>query len=96
MYRYVLRNDHGDISLIPVTTHTYFFFKFFFFQLWTIFKVFTEFVTILLLFYVLSFWLRGMWDLISPNRDRTCTPCIGRQNLNHWTAIEVRTVTLYS
>ena len=33
--------------------------------MWTIFKVFTEFVTILLLFYVLVFWPRGMWDLNS-------------------------------
>ena len=28
-----------------------------FFLMWTIFKVFIEFVTILLLFYVLDFWL---------------------------------------
>ena len=28
----------------------------------TIFKVLIEFVTILLLFYVLAFWPRGMWD----------------------------------
>ena len=54
--------------------------------MWTIFKVFTEFVTILLLFYVLVFWPGGMWDLSSPTRDRTRTPCIGRQSLNHWTA----------
>ena len=52
-------------------------------------KVFIEFVTILLLFYVLVFWPRGMWDLSSSTRDRTCTPCIGRQSLNHWTAREV-------
>ena len=32
--------------------------------MWTIFKVFIECVTILLLFYVLVFWLR-MWDLRS-------------------------------
>ena len=30
--------------------------------MWTILKVFIEFVTILLLFYVLVFWSRGMWD----------------------------------
>ena len=34
------------------------------------------------------FWLRGMWDLSSPTRDWTRTPCIGRQSLNHWTARE--------
>ena len=43
--------------------------KIFFFLMWTIFKVFTEFVTILLLFYVLVFWPRGTWDLSSPTRD---------------------------
>ena len=47
----------------------------------TIFKVFMEFVTILLLFYVLVVWLQGMWDLGSLTRDQTCTPCIGRRSL---------------
>ena len=32
---------------------------------------------------------QGMWDLSSPTRDRTCTPCSGRQSLNHWTTREV-------
>ena len=36
------------------------FFKGFFFLMWTIFKVFIEFVTTLLLFYVLVFWLRDV------------------------------------
>ena len=53
------------------------------------FKVFIEFVTILLLLYVLFFWLQGMWDLGSLSRDRTCTPCVGRQCLNHWTTREI-------
>ena len=57
--------------------------------MWPIFKGFVESVTILLLFYVLVFWPRGMWDLSSPTRDRTYTPCIGRRSLNHWTAREV-------
>ena len=35
------------------------------------------------------FWLQGMWDLSSLNRDRTGTPCIGKPSLNHWTAREV-------
>ena len=40
----------------------YYYFKMFFvfFWMWTIFKVFIEFVTILLLFYVLFFWPQGM------------------------------------
>ena len=64
------------------------FFKGFLFMS-TVFKVFIEFVTIFLLFYVLVFWLRGMWDLSSLTRNQTCAPCIRRQNLNHWTAREV-------
>ena len=42
------------------------------FLMWTIFKVFIDFVTILLLVYVfwfLVFWPRGMWDLSSQTRD---------------------------
>ena len=36
-------------------------------------KVFTEFVTILFLFYLLVFWPLGMWDLSSWTRDGTHT-----------------------
>ena len=61
----------------------------FFFLMWTIFKAFIEFVTTMLLFYVLVFWLRGTWDLSAPTRDQTHTPCIGRWNLNRWTTREV-------
>ena len=56
--------------------------------MWTIYKVLFEFVAILFLFYVLVFWPWGMWGL-SPTRNWTYTPCIGRQNLSHWTAKEV-------
>ena len=38
-------------------------------QAQTIFTIFTEFITILLLLYVLAFCPRGMWDLSSPTRD---------------------------
>ena len=54
--------------------------------MWTILKVFIEFVTILLLFYVLVFWPRGMWDLSSPTNDQTTGPCVGSMEsypLNH-------------
>ena len=44
-------------------------------------KYFIEFVKILLQFYVLVFWSRGMWDLSSLSRDQTCTPYIGRRFL---------------
>ena len=48
------------------------------FLMWTILMVFTEFVTILLLFYVLVFWSRGMWDVSSLTKDQTHIHCIGR------------------
>ena len=37
------------------------------------------------------FWFFGLeaWDLSSPTRDLTCTPCIGRRSLNHLTTREV-------
>ena len=58
--------------------------------MWTVFKVCIEFATILLLLHVLIFGgLRGMWDLSSQTRNRTCTPCLGRQSLNHWPTREV-------
>ena len=62
--------------------------------MWTVFNVFTEFVTILFLFYILIFQLRGMQDVSSPNRDLTQVPYIGRQSLNHWTTSEVHTIVL--
>ena len=39
------------------------------------------------IFYVLVFW--GMCNLSSLTWDRTHTPCIGRQSLNHWTTRQV-------
>ena len=43
--------------------------------MWTIFKVFNEFLTVLLLFYV--FGLHGLWDLSSPTcMDGTCIPAL--------------------
>ena len=42
--------------------------------MWIIFfEVFIEFVTALLLFYVLVFGPQGLWGLSSPTRHRTCT-----------------------
>ena len=76
-------------SPCPFSNPVTFFLKNFFFLMWTIFKVFTEFVTILLLFYVLGFWLWGMWNLSSLIRDQTCIPCIERWSLNHWIVREV-------
>ena len=53
----------------------YFSLKIFF--ICTIIKVFIEFVTILLLIYILVFWPRAMWDLSYPIRDWSCTPASG-------------------
>ena len=47
------------------------------------FKGLIEFVTILLLFYVLVSWPWGTWDFNSPTKERTGTLCIGRSNVNH-------------
>ena len=44
--------------------------------MWTIFKVFIDFVTILLVFRVLAFWPQGMWDLSSRPRAQTTTPAL--------------------
>ena len=67
-------------------------FLFFFFKdiflMRTIFKVFIEFVTILPLFIFCFFWPQGMWDLSSPTRARTRTPCVGRRHLHPWTTRE--------
>ena len=52
------------------------------FFMWTIFKVFTEFITILRLFYILVFWPQGMWDLSSLTRD--WTSCMKGEVLNRW------------
>ena len=52
------------------------------------FKVFIEFLPILLLFYVLVFWPQDMWDLGSLTRDQTHTPCTGRRGPDPWTTGE--------
>ena len=81
------RSDHADFSLLflsfPASTLTSFFFL-----MWSILKS-VESVILLLLFYVLCFWPRAMWNLSFPTRDRTHVPCIGRSSLNHWTTREV-------
>ena len=65
---YVVICCGSNRKLIPSFWLLLFFFLRFF-LMWTIFKVFIEFVTILLLFYVLVFWPRGMWDLSSPTKE---------------------------
>ena len=60
--------------------------------MWAIFKVFIEFVTVLLLFNDLIFLARRH---VGETRDQACTPCIGRQSLNHWTTREVLISVFY-
>ena len=74
--------------------HLISFFFFLFFLMWPLLKVCIEFVTILLLFYVLVLWPRGMWYLSSPTRDQTRNPCIGRRSLNHWTARDIPVIII--
>lgn len=52
--------------------------------MWIIFKVFVEFVTILLLFSGFGFLAPSIWYVSSPTMDQTYTPCIGRQK-SYWT-----------
>ena len=67
----------------------FFFFLRFFFGHGSFFKIFIEFVTILLLFYVLVFRPQDMWGLSSPTRGQTHTSSPGRQSLNHQTTREI-------
>lgn len=62
----------------------------------TIRKAFVEFVTILLLFYVLGFGPQGMCELTSLTRVQTCIPCIIRWILNHQTTGKSRFMVLNS
>ena len=66
------------------------FFKRFFFLMWFIFQslywICYNIASVVLCF---GFWLRGIWVLSSLAGDRTCTACVGRWNLNHWTIRKV-------
>ena len=55
-----------------------------FFSIHTIFKVSSEFVTILLLFYVLVLWPWGIVHHSSTVKDQIQSPCTRRRSLNHW------------
>ena len=51
--------------------------------MWSILKVFFEFVTILLLFYVLVFWTQSTWDLCSPNQGLKLPPMYWKAKVFH-------------
>ena len=84
----------GYIGFKLIKINLCFFFAFF--LMWHIFKVFVGFVTVLLLFYALVFWPWVMWDPSSPTRDWTHTPYMGRWSLNHWTAMKVPFLFLFT
>ena len=48
----------------------------FFFLMWAIIKVFIQFVTILLLFYILDFWPGGIWGLSFPTKIKPALPAL--------------------
>ena len=58
-----------EIDCFPGLWNSFYFQVVVVFLKWTIFKIFIEFVTVLLLFYVLGFWKQGMWDLSFLTRD---------------------------
>ena len=62
---------------------------FFFFFMWTVFKSLYWICYNIASVLCLVFWPQDMCDLSYPTRDRTCTPCIGRWSLSHWTSREV-------
>ena len=57
--------------------------------MWTIFKVFIEFVTILLMFWVFG---HGYRILVPQLGTEPTPPGIGRRSLYHWTAREVPSI----
>ena len=62
---------------LSINQSSFFFFsKIFFFNVDHL-QIFIEFVTILLLFCVLDFWL-GMWDVSSLSKDETHSLCTVR------------------
>ena len=64
--------------------------KILFFWMWMIFfKSLLNLFKYCFCFMFWFFWPRGMWDLSSLTRDWTCTSCIGRWSLSHWTTREV-------
>ena len=82
----IIGNSFRNSCMIDMSDKCYVWFFKDFYLMWTNFKAFIEFVTIWLLFYVLVLWPWDMWDLSPTTKDWTHSPCIGRQNLNHWTA----------
>ena len=60
--------------------------------MWTIFKVFIEFVTVLLLFYVLLFGCQACGILALQPGIKPASPAMEGEALTHWTARAVPSV----
>ena len=58
--------------------------------MWTILKSLLNLSQYCCTFMFSVFWLRGTWDVGSPAREPSCTPCIGRWSRNPWPTREVR------
>ena len=56
---------------------------------WSFYWICNNIVSFFFFLNVFVFCPWGMWDLSFLTRDWTCTSCIERQNLNHWTTREV-------
>ena len=83
----------------------FFFFKIFFFLMWTVFKVYWLCYSIVSVLFIFYFWPWACEILLPPQlgmkpvhthhrhhqpRPPLLTPTIGRQSFNHWTTREVR------
>ena len=66
-----------------------------FFLMWTIFKVFIEFITVSLLSYVLVFLATRHVGSQLPDQDWNCTSCIGKWSINPWITREVPIYLLF-
>ena len=71
----IIASSEAMNRLDAIEVFLFFFLRFFWIRI--IFKVFIEFVTIFLLFCILVFWPRGLWDPSFPTREPTLTPCFG-------------------
>ena len=72
----------------------FFFYIIFSFLMWTILKVFNEFVTILLLFSALVFGHEAC-GVLTPPPGIEPAPWGGRRSLNHWTTRAVHPLCIY-
>ena len=91
---------HGSLSILVSSVYAQqwdcrvewqFYFQFFlrFFWCGLFLKSLSNLLQYCFCFMFWVFWPWGMWNLDSPTRDWTRTPCIGRGGLSHWTTREV-------